>query len=119
MSLLPKLGESRAMLSPGADRAMGLLANSDLLQLYLGQRAELYENCNLLERIPKTDGFFGIHLAWEQKIAALLSGPKSSVAAPGISWRFATCFSARAVHVGCANQLPANGHHWPKTGFSR
>lgn len=77
MSPLPKLGESRAMLSPGADAAMGLLANSDLLQLYLGQRAELYENCNLLGRIPKTDGFFGIHLAWQQKIAALLSGPKS------------------------------------------
>ncbi|HEX3988880.1 MAG TPA: hypothetical protein VHZ30_05575, partial [Verrucomicrobiae bacterium] len=77
MSPLPKLGESRAMLSPGADGAMGLLANSDLLQLYFGQRAELYENCNLLDRIPKTDGFFGIHLAWQQKIAALLSGPKS------------------------------------------
>ena len=73
MSTVPRLGESRAMLSPAADRAMGLLANSDLLQLYFGQRAELYENCNLLDRIPKTDGFFGIHLARQQKIAGLLS----------------------------------------------
>jgi hypothetical protein len=73
MSAVPRLGESRAMLSSGADRAMGLLANSDLLQLYFGQRAELYENCNLLERIPKTDGFFGIHLARQQKISGLLS----------------------------------------------
>ena len=79
MSPTPKLGESRAMLSPAADRAMGLLANSDLLQLYLGQRAELYENCNLFDRIPKTDGFFGIHLAWQQKIAGLLDGPKTSL----------------------------------------
>jgi hypothetical protein len=73
MSRPPALGESRAMLSSGADRALGLLANSDLLQLYLGQRAELYENCNLLDRIPKVDGFFGVHLAWQQKIAALLN----------------------------------------------
>ncbi len=73
MSAAPRLGESRAMLSPAADRAMGMLANSDLLQLYYGQRAELYENCNLLNRIPKVDGFFGIHLAWQQKIAALLT----------------------------------------------
>jgi hypothetical protein len=72
MSLPPRLGESRAMLSPPAVRAMGMLVNSDPLQLYLGQRAELYENCNLLDRIPKTDGFFGIHLARQQKIAALV-----------------------------------------------
>lgn len=73
MSSVPRLGQSRAMLSPAADRTMGLLANSDLLQLYLGQRAELYENCNLLDRIPKVDGFFGIHLAWQQKIAGLFN----------------------------------------------
>jgi hypothetical protein len=76
MSSVPRLGESRAMLSPAAARAMGMLANSDLLQLYLGQRAELYENCNLLNRIPKVDGFFGIHLAWQQKIAGLLNSGK-------------------------------------------
>jgi hypothetical protein len=76
MSSAPRLGDSRAMLSPGANRTMGLLANADLLQLYLGQRAELYENCNLLNRIPKVDGFFGIHLAWQQKIAGLLNGAK-------------------------------------------
>ncbi len=77
MSGVPRLGESRAMLSPAADRAMGMLANSDLLQLYVGQRAELYENCNLLNRIPKVDGFFGIHLAWQQKeIASLLNSSK-------------------------------------------
>jgi hypothetical protein len=76
MSAAPRLGESRAMLSPEADRALGLLANSDLLQLYFGERAELYENCNLLNRIPKVDGFFGIHLAWQQKISGLLTSIK-------------------------------------------
>jgi hypothetical protein len=73
ISSVPRLGESRAMLSPAADRTMGMLVNADLLQLYLGQRDELYENCNLLNRIPKVDGFFGIHLAWQQKIAGLLN----------------------------------------------
>lgn len=72
MSPVPRLGESRVMLSSPAERAMGMLVNSDPLELYLGQRGELYENCNLLNRIPKVDGFFGIHLAWQQKIAGLL-----------------------------------------------
>jgi hypothetical protein len=81
MSGAPRLGESRAMLSPPADRTMGVLANSDLLQLYLGERAELYENCNLLNRIPKVDGFFGIHLAWQQEVAGLLN---SSEPPPGL-----------------------------------
>ncbi|HEY3915400.1 MAG TPA: YfhO family protein [Verrucomicrobiae bacterium] len=77
MSAVPSLGESRAMLSPGADRTLGVLVNSDPLQMYLGERAELYENCNLLNRIPKTSGFFGIHLAWQRKIDALLDSEKS------------------------------------------
>jgi hypothetical protein len=76
MSAVPTLGESRAMLSPSAERTLGVLVNSDPLQMYLGERAELYENCNLLNRIPKTGGFFGIHLAWQRKIDALLDSEK-------------------------------------------
>jgi hypothetical protein len=76
MSSVPSLGDSRAMISPSAERAMGMLVNPDPLETYKGQRAELYENCNLLDRIPKTDGFFGIHLAWQRKIDTLLTGGK-------------------------------------------
>ena len=72
MSRLPRLGESRAMLSPAAAATMEHLVNPDPLRFYLGQRAELFGDCNLLERIPKVDGFFSLHLAWQQDVAGLL-----------------------------------------------
>ena len=63
MTRVPRLGESRAMLSPEAEAIMDNLVNPDLLQLYLGQRAELFSDCNLLNRIPRVGGFMTLHLA--------------------------------------------------------
>jgi hypothetical protein len=77
MSSAPRLGQARAMLSPEAENTMEHLVNPDLLSFYLGQRAELFSDCNLLERIPKVDGFFSLHLAWEQKVAELLRAGKA------------------------------------------
>jgi hypothetical protein len=82
MSPLPKLGETRAMLSREAENTMEHLVNPDPLRFYLGQRAELFSDCNLLERIPKVDGFFSLHLAWEQKVAELLRGGKAAAKLP-------------------------------------
>jgi hypothetical protein len=74
MSSLPRLGQSRAMLRPDVNRRMNHLANPSPLQLYLGQRMELFEDCNLLELIPKVDGFFPVYLRQQDQIALLLSG---------------------------------------------
>ena len=73
MSSLPQLGQSRALI--GAETAAWLdhLANPSPFGLYLGQRAELAGNCNLLERIPKVDGFFPVYLRDQSRVAALLS----------------------------------------------
>jgi hypothetical protein len=76
MSPQPVLGEARVMLSSGAEETMEHLVNPDPLRFYLGQRAELFSDCNLLEGIPKVDGFFSLHLAWEQKLAGLLRAGK-------------------------------------------
>jgi hypothetical protein len=73
MTAAPRLGESRAMLSAPAEATLGRLVNPDPLQWYLGQRTELYEDCNLLDRIPVVGGFFGLHLAWQRKVAAPLA----------------------------------------------
>jgi hypothetical protein len=78
MNRLPRLGESRAMLSAGAEGTMEHLANPDPLRFYLGQRAELFSDCNLLEGIPKVDGFFSLHLAWEEGVAGLLRSGKAA-----------------------------------------
>jgi hypothetical protein len=78
MTRLPRVGESRAMLSAGAERTMENLVNADPLRLYLGQRAELFGDCNLLNGIPKVGGFFSLHLPAPQKVAGLLAAGKAS-----------------------------------------
>ena len=44
----------------------------------MGQRAELFGDCNLLNGIPKVDGFFSLHLAAPRKVAALLAEERAS-----------------------------------------
>jgi hypothetical protein len=82
MTKVPQVGESRAMLSPQAERTMDNLVNPDLLHLYLGQRAELFSDCNLLNGIPLVGGFMSVHVAAEQTVAELL---RSGKAAPAVA----------------------------------
>jgi hypothetical protein len=70
------------MLSLQAQHTMENLVNPDLLALYLGQRAELFSDCNLLNGIPKVGGFMSLHLPAEHKVAALLQSGK---AGPGLA----------------------------------
>jgi hypothetical protein len=73
-SAVPRLGESRAMPGRAVQNLMIGLANPDPEQLYLGQRKMLFSDCNLLEKIPKVNGFFSIHLREEAAVAGLLYG---------------------------------------------
>jgi hypothetical protein len=81
MTQVPRVGESRAFLSPEAERTMDKLVNPNLLNLYLGQRGELFSDCNLLNGIPKVGGFMSMHLAAENKVEGLLMSRR---AAPGL-----------------------------------
>jgi hypothetical protein len=82
MTKAPQVGESRALLSPEAERTMNNLVNPNLLSWYLGQRAELYSDCNLLNGIPKVGGFMSMHLAAEHDVEALLQSKRT---APGLT----------------------------------
>jgi hypothetical protein len=72
MKSIPKLGESRAMLSLPVQVLMENSAHPNPLNMYMGQRAELFGNCNLLNcglpssrgytAIPKVNGFYSLHL---------------------------------------------------------
>jgi len=77
MSSLPKLGQSRAMVSPEVDLVMEHLANPSALALYLSHRTELFKDCNLLNLIPKADGFFSLYLRRQDRVARLFSGQES------------------------------------------
>ena len=72
MTPVPRLGESRAMPSRKVQTLLSELVHPDFEQHYLGQRFMLFSDCNLLEKIPKVNGFFSIHLREESAVARLL-----------------------------------------------
>jgi hypothetical protein len=56
----PALGGSRAMLTPRAFLASLHFASSDLGKNYLVNRLSYFSDCNLLDDVPKTDGFLSL-----------------------------------------------------------
>ena len=72
MSAVPRLGESRAMIGRDAQNMLDQLVNPDLETHYLGERSMLFSDCNLLDRIPKVNGFFSIHPREEAAVARVL-----------------------------------------------
>lgn len=72
MSERPRWGFSRAMLSPDVQSRMEHTAHPNPLNHYLAQRAVLLENCNLLEKIPKINGFFTLRLREEWEVESRL-----------------------------------------------
>jgi hypothetical protein len=75
MSAAPQPGQSRAMVSPRMQALLSQVSRPDPLVYYLGHRGSLYENCNLLESIPKVDGFFPIYPREAEAVQALLYTP--------------------------------------------
>ena len=64
----PALGESRALLSLQAILAYRTRTFPDLMTGYMAQRIALYNNLNLLEGLPKVDGFFALRLRDEEEL---------------------------------------------------
>jgi hypothetical protein len=57
---LPRHGQSRAMVSPEADARLRYGGLSSGVSDYLATRIGLFSNCNLLEDIPKINGFYSL-----------------------------------------------------------
>jgi hypothetical protein len=62
MSAVPKVGESRAMISPPMDEALAGLAHPDPFTMFQGHRRMLSSSCNLIDGVPKVNGFFSLYL---------------------------------------------------------
>jgi hypothetical protein len=71
-STVPHLGEGRVMISPAAMARLEHSAIADPTQDFLSRRWTLLQNCNLLESIPKVDGFYSLHLREEVEVSAQL-----------------------------------------------
>jgi hypothetical protein len=72
MDPLPKHGEGRAMISPSRLAFMESASSPDPAETVLGQRQAMFSNCNLVESIPKVDGFFSLYLKEESEVRSLL-----------------------------------------------
>ena len=61
MNPQPELGESRAMVAPEAETKFMQLALNDAEQNFLAKRLGYFADCNLLDSVPKVNGFFSLY----------------------------------------------------------
>jgi hypothetical protein len=74
LSPAPAHGLSRAMVSPEAQLKFKTAAVSEGLKHYVGHRLGLFSNCNLLDGIPKVNGFYALSLREPNDVRSLLYG---------------------------------------------
>ena len=70
----PALGESRAMVTPAAAMDFIRFALSDPKNNFLAKRLGYCANCNLLDAVPKVDGFFSLVPRENDGLISLLYG---------------------------------------------
>jgi hypothetical protein len=74
MKLAPaQIGEPRFMPTLAADKVASETYLPQAFDEYTCRRLALYQNCNLLDCIPKTDGFFSSYLREPYQILSLMS----------------------------------------------
>ena len=71
----PQFGVSRAIIPPDVLSTLTFAVQPDLAQNFLSHRFALFSDCNLLDNIPKCDGFFPLDLGEHALLSGNLSGP--------------------------------------------
>jgi hypothetical protein len=113
----PRLGESRAMISPAAQTELKYHSIGDSGKMYLLNRLGLLANCNLLDQIPQAPGFFSLvpgeigdvtsapYVLTNRDFSPLLDFMGvSQITAPGETFKWAT--RAQALPFVNAGQRP-------------
>jgi hypothetical protein len=70
----PALGESRAMVRPAAESRFMQVIASDPKDNFLAKRLGYFANCNLLDDVPKVNGFFSLYPRESGELSSLLYG---------------------------------------------
>jgi hypothetical protein len=70
----PALGESRAMVRPGAEERFMRVITSDPKDNFLAKRLGYFADCNLLDGVPKVNGFFSLYPRECGELASVLYG---------------------------------------------
>ena len=72
MNPQPAAGSSRAMVTPNADYRLNHVTLTNAVEDFLYSRMSLFANANLLDRIPKVDGFFSLYVRGQDQVRSLL-----------------------------------------------
>ena len=80
----PELGGSRAMVSPVATTKFNQVILSDVKDNFLVKRLGYFADCNLLDGVPKTDGFFSLSPAQSGELTSVLYG-STNACFPGLA----------------------------------
>lgn len=68
----PQAGASRVLISPFADFRLNHLALTNATEDFLYSRLSMFSNANLLDALPKIDGFFSLYVREEAQVRSLL-----------------------------------------------
>lgn len=82
MSFLPSPGDSRALVTQPASAMLARFQTADLISYCLGIRGALTQNYNLLEGVPKVDGFSSLRLKEQADILSLVYRGDKQLAEP-------------------------------------
>ena len=74
MNPQPELGGTRAMVSPAAEMGFRGIITSDPRENFLAKRLGYFANCNLLDAVPKVNGFFSLYPHECGELSATLYG---------------------------------------------
>jgi hypothetical protein len=69
---VPDISESRLTMSPYAARQLYFNPSSNVRTNYILDRVVFFDDCNLLDKLPKVDGFFSLNLRDSDKVLWLL-----------------------------------------------
>jgi len=69
---LPRLGQGRVLISPGAEQRLLYSAATNVTQDFLGKRLALWSNLNLLDGVPKVNGSSTLQLREQMEVQSLI-----------------------------------------------
>jgi hypothetical protein len=82
MSFRPRLGEARALVSQRASDLLDRAGTADPVAYCVGIRGALFEDSNLLENIPKVDGFCSLPLKEQSEVFSVLNSGTNLLVEP-------------------------------------
>jgi len=82
LSPQPRHGDGRAMISPANNLKLYRFATTNAFNDYINNRRLLFANCNLLDAIPKVNGFYSLYLRDSDALRAFLYDSTNTPPAP-------------------------------------